>query len=151
MSGRFDEFVERLNRLKDDSRPRWGKMSAQHMVEHLIEAVKMSDGNLIVKCYSPEDRLPTLKKILMSDRPLPRNFINPILGDELPSRKFDTLETAKSKFIEELNYYYSYFDKNPEAVFVNTIFGELNKNEWEQFHQKHFTHHFNQFGLMDDD
>ena len=151
MSGRFEEFVERLNRLKNDSQPIWGKMSAQHMVEHLIQAVRMSDGKLIVKCYSPEDRLPTLKKILMSDRPLPRNFINPILGDSLPDLEFDSLETAKSKFFREIIEFFEYYDKNPGAVFINTIFGELNKDEWMQFHQKHFAHHFNQFGLMDDE
>ena len=145
MSGRFDEFVERLNRLKSDTSPKWGRMTAQHMVEHLIDAVKMSDGKYIVTCYSHPDRLPTLKKILMSDRPLPRNFINPLLAsDELPELEFNSLETAKKKFSEELDEFYVYYEKNPDSISTNAIFGDLN-------HQKHFTHHFYQFGLLDDD
>ena len=88
----------------------------------------------------------------MSDRPLPRNFINPLLAsDELPELEFNSLETAKKKFSEELDEFYVYYEKNPDSISTNAIFGDLNKMEWEQFHQKHFTHHFNQFGLMDDD
>jgi len=36
---------------------------------------------------------------------------------------------------------------NPDALKLNPTFGELNKAEWEIFHEKHFTHHFKQFGI----
>jgi len=44
--------------------------------------------------------------------------------------------------------YLKYFELNPEVKTVNVTFGELNKDEWDIFHQKHFAHHFSQFGLI---
>jgi oxepin-CoA hydrolase/3-oxo-5,6-dehydrosuberyl-CoA semialdehyde dehydrogenase len=49
----------------------------------------------------------------------------------------------------EVDNYYNYFNENPDAVLMNPTFGELNKDEWEQFHKKHLTHHLTQFGLIE--
>lgn len=140
--------IKLLDKLKPDTKQLWGKMSAQHMIEHLILAVRMSNGKLIVKCFNPPEKIPTLKRFLISGRPLPKEFINPIMGEGLLQLEYKSLEEA-IKFLElEVNDYNSYFEKNPDAILVNATFGELNKQEWDVFHEKHFTHHLSQFGLI---
>jgi hypothetical protein len=123
-------------------------MSAQHMVEHLILAVKLSNGKLLVDCFSPQDKLPALKKLLMSSRPLPKEFINPLIGEGLFPLEFENLDSAKIVLVKEVEDYIKFFEENPEAVLTNPTFGPLNKAEWEVFHEKHFNHHFTQFGIL---
>lgn len=136
-----------LEELTDDTKPLWGKMSSQHMIEHLILAVRTSNGKLTIGCFNPPEKIPTLKRFLTSNRPLPKEFVNPIIGSGLLPLEYVNLEEAKRNLQKEVEDFYHYFEEYPEAVLVNPTFGELNKNEWLIFHEKHFTHHFNQFGI----
>lgn len=136
-----------LENLRDNSKPLWGKMSAQHMIEHLIFSVQLSNGKIEKGCYNPPEKIPVLKRFLMSERPLPKDFVNPAIGLNLLPLQYENLESALLVLKQELEDYYSCFEENPTATFINPTFGELNKSEWDVFHEKHFTHHLNQFGL----
>lgn len=136
-----------LSMLTPGTLPKWGKMTAQHMVEHLILAFRMGNGKLKVDCINPTEKLLTLKRFLLSDRPLPKNFVNSLIGEDLPQLMFAHLQEAKENLKKEVDDYYSYFETNPEAKLMNATFGELNKDEWEIFHAKHLKHHFEQFEI----
>jgi len=140
--------LELLGTLHHDTKQLWGKMSAQHMIEHLILAVRMSNGKLNISCFNPPEKIPTLKRFLMSGRPLPKEFINPLIGEGLLPLEYENLEGAKLVLKKEVEDYYKYFEEHPDASLVNPTFGELNKNEWDVFHEKHFTHHLGQFGII---
>ena len=143
-----NKFIAKLSLLKSDQKPVWGKMSAQHMVEHLILAVKMGNGKLKFECINPPDKLLTLKKFLMSSRAIPKGFVNPVIGTDNLPLNCSSLDEAKNELEEEIEDYYRFYEENPDAKPVNATFGELNKTEWDQFHKKHFTHHLEQFGLL---
>ena len=143
----FREFLNRLNLIGESTQPLWGKMSTQHMVEHLLLAVKMGNGKLKLDCINPPEKLPTLKKFLMSDRPMPKGFVNPAIGSDNLPLNFSSLSEAISNLKSEVDDYHRFFKENPDAKTMNITFGELNKTEWDQFHKKHFTHHLEQFGL----
>jgi hypothetical protein len=145
----LNHFLKQVELLKKDDKPLWGKMTPQHMVEHLILAVKMSTGRFNLKCFNPPEKIPVLKRFLMSSRPLPKLFINPVIGAELSPLEYSSLGEAKERLKEEIDYYYSFFNSNPCAKTVNVTFGELNKEEWDVFHNKHFEHHLSQFCLME--
>jgi oxepin-CoA hydrolase/3-oxo-5,6-dehydrosuberyl-CoA semialdehyde dehydrogenase len=124
-------------------------MSAQHMVEHLILAVQSSNGNFILNEFiTPPEKLNVMKRFLLSNRPLPKNFTNTIIGEGLKPLIYSNLEIAKHKLLEEINNFEEYFKKNSEAKPINATFGPLNYKEWIAFHNKHFTHHLTQFGLI---
>ncbi|MGD8307272.1 MAG: DUF1569 domain-containing protein [Ignavibacteria bacterium] len=144
----FEKFLEVLRKIKIDTKPLWGKMSAQHMVEHLILTIQMSNGKLLLDCVNPAEKLPALKRFLLSDRPLPKKFINPAIGKDLKPLIYSSLQTAINQLSTEIEEYNSFFQKYPDANPMNVTFGELNKEEWEIFHKKHFTHHLSQFGLL---
>ena len=144
----FNQYIEKLILLRANTKPLWGKMTPQHMVEHLILAMKMSTGKLKLECFNPPEKLPALKKFLMSSRPLPELFVNPAIGENLLPLEYSSLEAAKNILNQEIIDYLNHFELNPEAKTVNVTFGELNKEEWDVFHKKHFIHHLSQFELL---
>lgn len=137
-----------LKKLHPETKQLWGKMSAQHMVEHLILAVRTSNGKLNVGCFNPPEKWQTLKRFLLSSRPLPKDFLNPIIGKNLLPLEFENLDSAIKVLTYEVEDYYKYFEEKPDALLLNPTFGELNKDEWDVFHDKHFTHHLSQFGIV---
>jgi hypothetical protein len=143
-----NKFIEALGTLNSDQKPVWGKMTSQHMVEHLILAVKMGNGKLKLECINPPDKLPTLKKFLMSNRPMPKGFVNSAIGPNNLPLHYSSLDEAINTLKEEIEDYFHFFEENPSAKPVNVTFGKLNKAGWDQFHKKHFTHHMEQFGLL---
>lgn len=144
----FNSYFEKIILLGANTKPLWGKMTSQHMVEHLILAMRMSTGKIKLECFNPPEKLPALKRFLMSSRPLPKLFVNPAIGENLLPLKYTSLEEAKKILKQEITDYLKYFELNPEVKTINVTFGELNKDEWDIFHQKHFAHHFSQFGLI---
>ena len=147
MQSTFD--LSPLDNLRGESKPQWGKMTAQHMVEHLILVVQSSNGSLAIEEFmTPPDRLEIAKKILMSSRPLPKNFVNTIVGEGLKPLRYPNFNSATNKLYEEIERFEKFYEDNPNSKPVNATFGPLNKNEWIQFHKKHFKHHFDQFGLI---
>ncbi|MBA4407219.1 hypothetical protein C0389_08100 [bacterium] len=136
-----------LEKLQPETKQLWGKMSAQHMVEHLVFAVRTSNGKLNIGCFNPPGKWPTFKRFLLSSRPLPKEFLNPIIGADLLPLEYKNLDEAKTALALEVDDYYKYFEEKPDALLLNPTFGELNKAEWDVFHSKHFTHHFEQFGI----
>lgn len=148
MNSQIDELLKNLPKLKSNTKPQWGTMTAQKMVEHLVNSFKIASGEMWVQCFSDEKKLPVLKKILMSDRPMPKGFDSPANKLVPPEYEFEDIETAKKVLREKVNAYYNYFEANPDAVLMNPTFGELNREEWDQFHKKHLTHHLTQFGLI---
>jgi hypothetical protein len=123
-------------------------MTPQHMVEHLILAVQMSNGKLKLECVNPPEKIPTLKRFLMSSRQMPKLFVNPVIGEDLRPLEYSSLVEANEKLKNEIDDYLLFFENNPGGNPVNVTFGELNKEEWDVFHKKHFTHHLSQFGLL---
>ena len=138
-----------LDNLNEDMKPYWGKMTPQHMIEHVLLTFRLSTGKLNTKCFSKEEKLPTLKRFLLSNRPLPKLFVSPAVGEDLLPIEFESLEKAKEALIEEVGHYYDYYLNNPDATHINPTFGTLNNDEWEVFHGKHLNHHFSQFGLIE--
>jgi hypothetical protein len=143
-----NNYLMLLNKLDPQLKPLWGKMTPQHMVEHLILAVQMSNGKLKLECFNPPEKIPALKRFLMSNRPMPKGFVNPVIGPDNLPLNYSSLDESKKKLEEEIEDYYRFFEENPDVRPVNVTFGELNKEEWDVFHKKHFTHHLSQFGLL---
>lgn len=140
-----------LNGLTENTKPNWGKMTAQQMLEHLETTILYSIGELEAeKCFTPEEHLEKYQDSLYNHRKMPKNFPAPFLPEDgtLPELKYKNLEQAKEKFLENLQKYQIYYRENPEAEHMHFVFGKLNKEMMELMHRKHFTHHFEQFGLV---
>ena len=146
----YKDFTKRLQLLNKETLPKWGTMKAQEMLEHLETTMKYSIGELIAdSCKTPEEHLEMYQDSLYNFRKMPKDFPAPFLEDgKLPELKYKNLDEAKANFIESVKEFQIYYRENPEAEHLHFVFGKLNKEMFELFHQKHVTHHFEQFGLV---
>ena len=67
------ELSDRLSGLSADHRALWGKMSAQQMVCHLTESLKMALGELPVAPKNLPLRYPPLKQLIIYVAPFPKS------------------------------------------------------------------------------
>jgi hypothetical protein len=141
--------IESLKRLKADQKPLWGKMTPQHMVEHLYKAMQASINEISLNIFTEERKIPVLKRLFLGEKALPKEFINPAIGPDLMALEFKNMEAATLELENILERYEQFFENNPDIKTAHPTFGYLTKKEWDVFHQKHFIHHFSQFGLSD--
>ncbi|MGZ3754396.1 MAG: hypothetical protein ACXVAY_16340 [Mucilaginibacter sp.] len=134
-----------LSALKPDTQPLWGKMKPQQMVEHLVESVEYTNGRKITTCDRPPGEAAKSKQLMIyTDAPIPKN-VN--LGPLPDHYLFPDLPAAINQLMIELAVFDQYF-KTPGITSVHSGFGPLNHTEWVIWHDKHFAHHFIQFGLI---
>jgi hypothetical protein len=57
------------------------------------------------------------------------------------------MDLAKKELMTQLDDFENYFSLHPNATFIHPRLGHLYYKEWVIVHNKHFTHHFKQFGL----
>ena len=143
------EITDIIKNLSVDSSPLWGKMTAQHMVEHLTFTVMFSNGKTPQRLYFTQEKAELIKTfVVYSDKDLTKGFKAPMLGDDLPELQNPDIQTAVENLFVELERLDNYFVLNPDAKPTNPTMGELDRHEWIKFHNKHFTHHFRQFNLI---
>jgi hypothetical protein len=141
---------ELLDVLKTDKTPKWGVMTAQHMVEHLGFTVKISNGKKNVPLTTPIEQLEIRRTFLFGKLHFPKNVKIAGINTEFSALRFKDLEAAKQALYDEIQDFLTYFEGNDGLKPMHPVFGELTKAEWILFHEKHFKHHFFQFGLLKD-
>ena len=139
-----------LSKLTEDSKPLWGTMSPQQMVEHLEYSLRVASGEVQdFEIETPEKYLEKVQDSLNTHDKIPRNFDAPKLLQKLISEsRYENLAEAKQKLVEAYDAYELHFKENPEATTKNVVFGDLDKFEWSLMNTKHFNHHFEQFNLL---
>jgi oxepin-CoA hydrolase / 3-oxo-5,6-dehydrosuberyl-CoA semialdehyde dehydrogenase len=140
-----------LATLQENAQPRWGKMAAQQMVEHLAWAFELSTGRAQTTCSIPEAQRDRLKAFLYDNRPTPREFMNPVLTAGLPSLRHENLDVAKAALREEIEHFLEQSVSAPGAYHMHPLFGPMGAEEWTRVHFKHAYHHLLQFALIDED
>ena len=145
-----EKIEECLSKLKEDTKPNWGIMTPQHMIEHLEYTYKIASGEIQdFEISTPEKILEKVKNSLWNYDKFPKNSQFPSLEkDTLDALKHEDLATAIDKFKAQRKKYIEYFKEHPEVTLSNMVFGELNRYEWYLLERKHLNHHFEQFGLL---
>jgi hypothetical protein len=147
INNRLDLF-EKLEKLKADQQPLFGVMKPQHMVEHLIWTVTFCNGKLPQQQITTAEKALQLRELFMySKDEYPRGIKPPMLADEPPPLVYPDLLSAINQLKKELDDFDKYFEAGNNTA-INPALGMLNYEEWILVHNKHFTHHFTQFGLM---
>lgn len=137
-----------ITNLEENAQPQWGKMTAQHMVEHLIWAFELSTGKFYIPFDVPPKQARVAKMFLYNNRVMPRDFKNPMFSEEPPSLLFADLDHAKTGFLESLTLFFNHFRTQPEVFHTHPIFGPVGAEDWQRIQFKHCYHHLLQFGLI---
>ncbi len=143
------EFIPLLKELPADAKGKWGKMSAQQMVEHVSGFFKVSTQKLKIPLVTPIEHLPKFKEFLLSDKEFRENTKAPgnIVPEEpVPTRKA-SMNEAGEELQNEIDHFVAFFTDNPGTKTTHPVFGNLDYDEWVLLHYKHVTHHLRQFGI----
>lgn len=142
----ISEIIQKLDKLKPDSKPLWGNMSAQRMVEHLTDTLKIASGKTKFPLEIPEDRIEKMQAFLESDKPMARNIDVPFAKKDTELRH-EEIELAIDEFLLEWIDFEEHFADDENATELHPYYGNLNFEQWSRLHAKHLTHHFEQFGI----
>ena len=140
-----DQIIERINCLKPNTQPLWGKMNVSQMLAHCNVTYEM--------VYENKHAKPNL---IM--RFILKSFVKSKVTNEVPYKH--SLQTSPEfimpddkDFESERSRLIEFIEKTQqlgEACFDNReslSFGVLNRHEWNNMFYKHLNHHLAQFGV----
>jgi oxepin-CoA hydrolase / 3-oxo-5,6-dehydrosuberyl-CoA semialdehyde dehydrogenase len=142
------EIKALLQPLTHQTLPLWGTMNATQMLDHLNDALKLSMGIYSIPEQAIVEKWEKYKNItLLSDRPIPKDFDNPILKLLTKPNPVGFDNALKNLFENYSAFKTTFYNEEDTFKTPHNMFGFLNYHEWLWFHYKHFSHHFAQFGL----
>jgi hypothetical protein len=84
---------------------------------------------------------------LETDKPMAKDVQVSFATPETPLRN-DELETAIDEFTDAFLSFEEWYEEDASRTALHPFYGQLNYSQWQRLHTKHFTHHFEQFGLI---
>ena len=92
-----DELYHLLSKLDPNQIPSFGKMTPQHMVEHLALIVRLSNGRIQVPVKFPAEKVAFYKKnIIEGPDPIPQGVQMEKGNDQLPELRNPGLAEAEA-------------------------------------------------------
>lgn len=148
MSYLKEGLFEQAAQLRPDMQPEWGSMTPQHIIEHFIMALAISSGVLDMPVMGKPERVQkNYESVITNDEPLAKGIKLPFVSETPMPYEYANIADAIEQLRGAVERFYAYFAQNPDAKPNHPAFGGLSFGEWERFHEKHFKHHFAQFGI----
>ena len=136
------ELQDRLTRLTPTAERRWGSMTAPQMITHLVDAMHMAHGDIVIPPRKMILRYTPLKELILYVLPFPKGAPTaPELISRAPadwSAECALLSTMLGRFGER-----DRRGKWPE----HPAFGKMSGSQWGVLVYRHTDHHFRQFGV----
>ncbi|HET7899439.1 MAG TPA: hypothetical protein VFL47_17250 [Flavisolibacter sp.] len=143
------QFIPRLEQLPTETKAAWGKMTAQQMIEHFADSVRIASGKTVhADVLTPAEQLERARLFLESERPFRENTLNPLMPEVPAPVRNPSKGDAVKELKEEIDFFFAVFKKNNLQVTRNPIFGDLNFEQNVQLLYKHALHHLRQFSLQ---
>ena len=140
---------EKINALTEDSKPNWGLMTAQHIVEHFEYFYLMALEKIPGQITTPEERIEKYQDWLWNYKPMPKMFEHPLLRKgETEDLRHENFETAKKALFQSYDDVRKFYKDNPDGKLLNPVYGYLGRYEMYLLERKHYLHHFGQFNLI---
>jgi hypothetical protein len=126
----------------------WGKMSAQHTVEHLTQFFNLSNGKVQMAVVSDEAHLEKLLVFLRSDKEFKENTKAPVLPELPLPLIYDNYKSAIQHLQNAIDAFFEYHQLSTNPITSHPVFGPLEVADWVLLHYKHVLHHCKQFSLI---
>ncbi|MFI5187954.1 MAG: hypothetical protein ACHQF0_14585, partial [Chitinophagales bacterium] len=131
------QFISLVRQIDPATIPRWGKMNAWQMVEHVSGFFRVSTNKLKFPLVTRAEQLPKYHAFLMSEKEFRENTKAPVLPDEPLPLRYGTMNEAIRDLEKQVNDFFDFFLADPGIKTLHPAFGELNFEEWVQLHHKH--------------
>ncbi|MFL1010690.1 DUF1569 domain-containing protein [Flavisericum labens] len=141
----MNAVIDRINQLKPDAKPLWGKMSADQMLAHCNVTYEMvyEDKHPKPNAFTKFMLKVLVKNVVVGDNPYKRNSRTAPQFLITDTKNFVEEKTRLINFlIQTQKLGPDYFDGKESHSF-----GKLTKREWNNMFYKHLDHHLSQFGV----
>ena len=143
-----NRFVPLLQKISSGTKPLWGKMTLQQMIEHFADSVRIASGKIaFAEIITPPENLERLRDFVLSEKPFKENTVNSLMPETPAPVKNPSIEEALKDLKEEINFFFSVFEENSQQVTRNPFFGDLNFEQNVHLLYKHALHHLKQFNI----
>lgn len=140
-----EDVVSRLGAIRKDAVPRWGELTRDRLIEHLIWSLRHAMGRSRTVPFFGNclHRYVTRPLVLAGAIALPRDMGLPahLRAQGIVTREPGDLETLQA-ILEE---YLSLVQADELQPAPHPAFGHLGIDGWDRFHVLHFDHHLRQF------
>ena len=142
-TGAIGDLMARARRLDPTRGPRWGRLTADRMLCHLADVLRVSLGDCPGgrRRVLPLEMFP-LKQLVIHVLPWPH-------GVKVPKEVFVTAPTsfdADLGTLEELMHRFVGHDPPGEWP-PHPVFGAMRQRDWDRMMYRHIDHHLRQFGV----
>ena len=144
-----EETLLLLQGLKENTEPKFGLMTPQHMVEHLIWVTKTTIGRRGEPEGEPTKSQIYFQKFIDNGAVFEYRPKEGTTKADLLALKYGSLQEAIAQVGPAIDRFYKYCEDNPGAIAYNPMMGELTQDQLETFHAQHYRWHLYQFGLID--
>ncbi len=140
-----EKTISRINQLRQDTTPDWGKMSVDQMLAHcnvpyeMVYTDKHPQPNFFLRFILKS----FVKNVVVSETPYPRNTRTAPAFVITGTRDFDA---EKKRLIDYISQTQTLGENHFDGKESNS-FGKLSKIEWNNMFYKHLDHHLTQFGV----
>jgi hypothetical protein len=142
-------FIPLLQNLPTETQGAWGKMTVQQMIEHFAESVRIASGKIAhADVLTPPEHLDKMRSFLESDKPFRENTKNALMPEVPAPVRNPSKASAVKELKEEIEFFFSVFEKNNLQTTRNPFFGDLNFELNIHLLYKHALHHLKQFGII---
>ena len=138
-------LIERLGKLSGQETPVWGKMTAEQMMSHLVQAGELPFESSVPDRSTFMGRT-IIKPLILYVLPMPKEVkISPEMNQQekgRPPQGFDIDRELLLASIEKLGTL-----PTDHKCLDHPFFGKMNPKEWAVIAYKHIDHHLKQFGV----
>jgi hypothetical protein len=140
-----NELISRIDKLKGDEKPTWGKMNLEQMLSHLVQTGNLPFESTVPDASNVMSRT-VLKPLLLYVLPMPKEVKISPEADQLQSgRKPLGFAVDKTNVVEAIHRLGT-LPADCDCL-GHPFFGKLSAKEWGVLAHKHIDHHLRQFGV----
>lgn len=142
-----EELLTRINNLKKCDPPLWGKMSANEMLCHLADQIRVATYQIKTRDFSNFFLRTILSKLVLLGMPAPKGKVKTFPEIDLAKGRgtkptdFENDKTLLKKIVSDFLEKDSSFNYQPHAAF-----GHFTRKQWGRIIYIHFDYHLKQFG-----
>ena len=134
----------RIERLRADAQPQWGKMNAGQMLAHVRMTMEVPLGTHQLKpMFIMKFIGGMIRKKILSDKPLAKNSPTATTLMVADQRDFANEKQALLKTLET----FTAQGRQGNMPDRHPYFGKMGPADWDLFQQRHLEHHLSQFGV----
>ncbi len=135
-------ILARIGRVTDASAPLWGQFTADRMLCHLVESMKMASGGLPVRPKKLPLRLFPLKQIAIYLAPFPKGVPT---APELLAAPETAVDVAQLQLRAAID---RFAERSGATSWPDhPAFGRMSRGAWGVLTYRHCDHHLRQFGV----